>query len=101
MARLAERNFHQDFKAVSAPLDAVMVLGDNRDNSSDSHFIGFIPERGITGKAIDVVLSHDPLRRFDLGFDRWLIPMHMWRLRPLYTSGCEASSSAHGDEAEA
>ncbi|ROT47779.1 signal peptidase I [Candidatus Cardinium hertigii] len=33
------------------------VMGDNRDQSKDSRFIGFIPEEHITGKAIMVLLS--------------------------------------------
>jgi signal peptidase I len=35
------------------------VLGDNRDNSNDSRFIGFIERRRIVGKAVAVAFSLD------------------------------------------
>ena len=48
------------------------VLGDNRDQSRDSRFIGFIPEDCIMGKAIMVLFSSDKSKgNHFLGGMRW------------------------------
>lgn len=47
------------------------VLGDNRDNSNDSRFIGFIERRRIVGKAVAVAFSLDRSRYFVPRMDRF------------------------------
>ena len=47
------------FAPVQVPKGYYLALGDNRDNSSDSRFIGFIPRAEIVGRSRRVVLSLD------------------------------------------
>ena len=58
----AMRNFAQ----VTVPPGQFLLLGDNRDNSKDSRYIGMIPRERITGRAHTVVLS--------LNYDRHYLP---------------------------
>jgi signal peptidase I len=48
-----------NFGPVSVPADRYLVLGDNRDNSRDSRFIGFIDRHLILGRAESVAFSLD------------------------------------------
>lgn len=41
-----------EYGPVTVPNDAYLVLGDNRNNSYDSHFWGFVPRDHIIGRAI-------------------------------------------------
>lgn len=43
---------HYQFGAVVVPPDSYLVLGDNRNNSYDSHYWGFVPRDHIIGRAI-------------------------------------------------
>jgi signal peptidase I len=52
------------FGPVRVPEDMYFMLGDNRDNSADSRFFGFVPRRNIVGRATRVVISLDPDRHF-------------------------------------
>ena len=56
--------FAQNFGPIEVPPDHYFMLGDNRDNSADSRFIGAVDEKYILGKANTVVLSLNHLDRF-------------------------------------
>ena len=50
---------------ITVPKGMYFVLGDNRDDSADSRYIGFVPRRNILGRATRVVVSLNP-DRYDL-----------------------------------
>jgi signal peptidase I len=57
------------FGPVTVPPDQYLMLGDNRDNSADSHYFGFVPRALLIGRAVGILVSADIkgdwLPRFD------------------------------------
>ena len=49
-----------NFGPVKVPAGHLFVLGDNRDQSHDSRFWGFVPIRDVKGKAFIIYFSWDP-----------------------------------------
>ncbi len=59
----------RNFGPVTVPADQYFVLGDNRDNSADSRYFGFVHEENIVGRSSRVLYSLD--------VDHW--PLPRWR----------------------
>lgn len=51
-----------NYGPVAIPAGQYLLLGDDRDNSDDSRFLGFIPRDEILGRSRYVALSLDPQR---------------------------------------
>jgi len=60
-ARIFEKGIspRDNFGPIEIPDGNVFVMGDNRDNSYDSRFFGFIPIQSVKGKSVQIYWSWD------------------------------------------
>ena len=62
-SRNAYRPSRDNWGPISVPEDNYFVLGDNRDNSEDSRYWGFVDRRSIRGQPWRLYFSYDPSSR--------------------------------------
>ncbi len=65
------RSSIEDYGPVKVPEDSLFVMGDNRDNSQDSRFWGFVKNNEVKGKAFIIYFSWDSNAQDLLNKIRW------------------------------
>ncbi len=73
---MPNRNAMRSFGPVTVPAGQYFMLGDNRDNSGDSRYFGFVPRASIVGRAGRVAYSLDAERWYMPRGDRLLSPLN-------------------------
>ena len=72
---LPGRSARRSLDAVVVPAGMYFMMGDNRDNSADSRYFGFVPRRDIIGRATRVLVSLNPDRYYAPRAGRFLLPL--------------------------
>ena len=65
----------RNYGPVIVPQDKYFVMGDNRDNSRDSRYFGFVEGKAIVGKAKAVIVSFDTVDKYQPRPERFFMPL--------------------------
>ena len=72
---IATRPALRNFGPITVPAGQYFMMGDNRDNSHDSRFFGFVPRQEIVGEAKGVFVSADLAHWLRPRFNRFFTTM--------------------------
>ncbi len=75
--RRAYRPTRDEWGPLAVPPDSFFVMGDNRDDSEDSRYWGFVPREAITGSPLFIYFSYD---RDGRASRSWLLEVRWDRL---------------------
>lgn len=62
---------HDSFGPLVVPADQFLMLGDNRDNSADSRFIGLVQRKFLIGRTRTILVAADMRNDWALRFERF------------------------------